>query len=338
MNTKVKNGIIYAAVAVVCYLAGTVVGWPGNSGLLSGDIGKVSKYSKTVVDIDVDALQDRLRSDTAYAHQMIATVGVMQIHANHFVDLINVSEAQLADKQEFSPVMAQLKRVKHTATNSAEAINVLADNMQSVSQGKKVKTFEQDLNNALLAFNLVSQNSRIAERMMTAADQQLQTQLHEADRMLAALRNEWSNFAYTDAMMVGNRERMSDVLARGQYIANNDQLQAIIKYSDQDNLNVKQNQEQLAIAYNEEMLSLIIEDQEQLESTFDRFRDADQLGIWGFQNFNQYDKVELSARANNEQLESFGDKIRLQVKENQVDLNLWGLYDSMEQLLAIFDY
>lgn len=239
-NSKVKTGIIVAAVAVGFYLAGAFIGWPNSNHSLMGDIGKAAKYSKPVVDIDVDALQDHLSSDSAYARQMLATVGVMQLHAQQFGLLIDATQRLYGANEVMKEALLKLQKVKATVNNSAEALTLLSLDISNISKGKKVKNFEQDLNNAMLAFMLVSQSSTVAEIVVATADQQLQTNLEEADQALLSLRNEWVLFAMTDAVVAQNETRRNNI----------------------EQLGVFRNQEQLGQIFNEEQLGLYKEIQE----------------------------------------------------------------------------
>lgn len=224
MNKKVKSGIFMAAIAVVFYIIGGLVGWPSSSNGLLGDVGKAKKYNKSVVTIDADALQEKMQADSVYRNEMLAAAGTMQIHADQFCALLEVSQQACADKKEFAKSLAAFEQVKQTALNAQEAIGQFVSDMNDLSQGKKVRGFEQDYNNAVLAFNMLQKCSSTAQQFVTDADQLLQQDLSADQQTLAALRNDWSLYMMATYVMNGDKLQLRACETLGFYFQDGAQL------------------------------------------------------------------------------------------------------------------
>jgi len=217
---KTKIGIIVACVAIGFYVIGAMIGWPGKSPLLAGDAANASKSKIKVVNIDQDAIQEKLKSDTTYCNEMLAAVGMMQINAQQFETLLDVTIKNCGSVAKLKTCIEQMKDFQETAHNANLAINQVATDMELLTKGEKVLSFEQDLNNASLSFSILDRASTLADMFVDEVNK-----LDEKNETLETLQAEWLSFAFSNSLLNCNQYHFNHLEELATAFMNQQQLQ-----------------------------------------------------------------------------------------------------------------
>jgi len=161
-NTS-KLIIAFALTAIVAYSAGAFLQFPNTSGKAAGDVGRVKAYSANIVEIDSDNLQERLQSDSVFCSQLTCRAILMQTQANSLAEFIRKSNELLGGNDSLQVALDALNVSYQSVLNACNAIDKYVDNLAILSNGGKVKGFEQIYNNALLGYYLVNSKSDLVD-------------------------------------------------------------------------------------------------------------------------------------------------------------------------------
>jgi len=344
MKQNVKIAIITIPCTVVAFLAGFFVrNLPFTENIGLGDVGRAKVYTKNVVDVNVDNVQERLLSDSLYLSQVAGQALSMSSQAHNLSSLVEKTNALVGNTPAFKATIASINGAGKTIDNACNNLDVYLNSLDNLAGGKNVARFEQIYNNALLSYYLVSKKSQYGEVFGREAAAYLQSEQAADTAAVKNLWGEWLAFELADNLMSGNAKGAKEVLE----VSDNNGLGALEKlqmfnqeYIQKFTLErpsfMHPGQEQLSLLFSQEQLSLIFlgvltmcyPDQEQLFMKLSKVcPDQEQLNVI-MRHLNQ---EKLNIPRDQEQLNIALDQEQLNVNLfDQEQLNT-GLYDQ-EQL------
>jgi len=167
----------------------------------------------------------------------------MQNQAKNLAELIRKSNEIVGgnDSLEFS--LNALNISYQSVLNSCKAIDTYVENLSILSNGGKVKGFEQIYNNALLGYYLVNSKSGIVDSFRD--DVQKYMSKSDNNDVLAALADNWNDYHFFSELMNGNSASLKGCNSQEQ----------LMGYRNQEQLMGSRNQEQLMGSRNQEQLN-----------------------------------------------------------------------------------
>jgi len=280
-NTS-KLIIAFVLTAIVAYVAGAYFQFPPTSGKAAGEVGRVKAFTSNIVEIDADNIQERLKSDSVFCSQLTHRAILMQIQANSLAEFIRKSNELVGGNDSLQVALDVLNVPYQSVLNACKAIDTYVDNLSILSNGGKVKGFEQIYNNALLGYYLVNSKSELVDSFKDDV-KKFMSDLGDNDD-LAYFYDSWTGYSLCGKLLVGNATSL-DLRASQEVL---EQLYRIASVQ----FNENKNQEQLNWYMNQEQLSVWI---------LMCYRNQEQLNWRNQEQLNWRNQEQLSWR-NQEQL------------------------------------
>lgn len=202
---KTKGIIIAVVLLFVGYLGGAYIGVPFvDNAKLSGDIGKAKLYNNAIGGF-ANADFEKLSNDTVYQQEMGGAVALLASRVNAADSLIGATLRVTGGIDSLSEINKQMQAFAVKTKNAKQAFNDLMATMNSVIEnggGGGGDTYEQQLNNALLAYTTV-------ENMMTVCPTYVETFLGggkaTSNEEMLALAGGWMKYGAEQAVFGGNK-------------------------------------------------------------------------------------------------------------------------------------
>jgi len=265
-NTS-KLIIAFVLTAIAAYTAGAYLQFPLTSGKAAGELSRAKVYTANIVQIDADNIQERLQSDSVFCSWLTNRAILMQKQANSLAELIQKSNEQVGGNSSLQVTLDALNVPYQSVLNSCKAIDKYVENLSILSNGGKVKDFEQIYNNALLGYYLINSKSGIVDSFRDDLGKYMSES--ENDDELASLYDSWTGYSIFSDMLNGNaasvlRESSKEDLD-AYYRYQKEQLHYFVVY-DQEQLNyfVVWDQEQLNLGNQDQLNYFVVYDQDQL--------------------------------------------------------------------------
>lgn len=270
MKANVKTGIAFSCVAVASFIAGFLLSGPIISHeLAAGDISRAKIYTKSVVNVDSDNLQERLLSDEAYREAANSRAEILKSHAHQLSELIDNTGKTVGANEQFASVVNCMNNQKKSIENACAAIDSYTEKLAELSSGNKVKDFEQAYNNAMLSALILTQNSNLS----LVFDNVAVNYGKEASdyKEIHDLWASWMSWMAIDKFMIGQSEMAKQIM----------------DYSFENNLDVESKVQNIVGAESPETISAAFENQNKAlgffnNAAFDfgiRILNTDQLGV-----------------------------------------------------------
>lgn len=198
---KSKTLVTIVVTLVAGYLVGVFFGMPGvDSPLLSGDIGKVSKYSKQVAE-DAKAFQERLENDPEFCEATIGAVSVMDARINKFKDLTDSTQIVASNIPELKECMAEMAELNEFAVGAKFQADSTLASLAALLDGKKgaAYQYEQMAQNAVIAYMMLDKQDDVVRDFVSQIDRYVANKSADEVKDLVNLRNKWVVFSATSA-------------------------------------------------------------------------------------------------------------------------------------------
>lgn len=203
MKKGVKNGILIGAACVGCYLVGAIVGWPVDEDSTKGDISKAGRYNKAVVTEDVKAVQEFLQSDPEYRDESLYAFMIMNSRVNEFIELAQLSVSVADGKEEYADVVEALKTALPVALNARKSFEMAAADLNTLLDGTTlVASYEQNSNNAMLAYMMLQNHNAACEQFVGITDYLAKSD----DLNLLFVRDAWVGYNLVSAMLADDED------------------------------------------------------------------------------------------------------------------------------------
>ena len=205
---KTKGIIIAVVILFVGYLGGAYIGVPFvDKSKLGGDIGKAKLYNNAIGGF-ANADFEKLSNDTVYQQEMGGAVALLASRVNAADSLIGATLRVTGSIDSLSEINKQMQSFAVKAKNAKQAFNDLMATMNSVIDnggGGGGDTYEQQLNNAILAYTTV-------ENMMTVCPVYVETFLGggkaTSNEEMLALAGGWMKYGAEQAVFGGNKDEI----------------------------------------------------------------------------------------------------------------------------------
>ena len=206
---KTKGIIIAVVILFVGYLGGAYIGVPFvDKSKLGGDIGKAKLYNNAIGGF-ANADFEKLSNDTVYQQEMGGAVALLASRVNAADSLIGATLRVTGSIDSLSEINKQMQSFAVKAKNAKQAFNDLMATMNSVIDnggGGGGDTYEQQLNNAILAYTTV-------ENMMTVCPIYVETFLGggkaTSNEEMLALAGGWMKYGAEQAVFGGNNDEIA---------------------------------------------------------------------------------------------------------------------------------
>jgi len=285
------------------FVAGLFIETPKTTGLPYADVSRAKTFTKSVVEVDVDVLQEQLLADTTYFKTLMANALLMQYQAHTLAEAIEKTNELVGDNPAFAESVQTMNVGKQSIDNACSNLDLYVESLNSLKEKKKVKGFEQIYNNALLSYYLVSNKTGYAELFEKDAKAYLEVKEIANVEEINSLIWRFHKFdAYNEILtcaFLGHFDQESLNCALGA-ILNQEKLQTELDMTAHLKIGTLLDQDQLKWALNEDILKLALDqylqsfNQEQLNIQL-KHNDQEKL-----KSFNQ-DQLECT---NQEQLGS----------------------------------
>ena len=199
---KKKNLVLLVTACVIIALGfalSHLLNWPIDTSETKGDIAKSSRFSRKTVDEGVSNMQELLANDEEYKNNLVLAYTVMQVRANQFDALVDLSVEAAGDKKEFESVLADMKAAKPMIKNVCSSMVSAADDLDAALGGEKRDDLAQNTNNAALAYTVLQKQNELADRFIEIADNYAKNS--SASDLLKFTRDQWVEYQIMTAAL-----------------------------------------------------------------------------------------------------------------------------------------
>ena len=234
MKNNKKGIIILSAVAVVVAVGivlSLVMDWPVDTNQTSGDIGKSVRYSNKVATEKLTNMEELLRTDTAFRHDIASAYLVMVIRARQFDALVNLSNEAAGDIEAYADLLKDMNAMRTTLTNVCTQIEQAGDDLGAAYMGEECPELEQNVINASLAYTTLQKQNQLADRFIETTDRYLKE--HEASDELKLVRDSWMSYQQVTAALENDTKAAQHLEEQG-YLLSNEQTLALLGMRDPD--------------------------------------------------------------------------------------------------------
>jgi len=317
MKQSIKTAIITIPCMAVAFAAGLFIETPEiTPGAGLADVSRAKVYTKSVVEIDVDNVQERLLCDSAYFSSVASRALLMQAQAHRLSALIGKTNEVVGTNPAYAASVEAMNGASRSVQNACNNLDLYVSGLADLSNGKKVKNFEQIYNNALLGYYLVSRKSTYSGLFGAEAAADLKSGNSADTSGVKELWGEWVAYEVGDKVIAGDYDGAKKALA----VSDVEGLGALERLG----MTIEDQEQLQCVWWNQEMLqSILVLDKEQLGIM--PYIDADQAQLNSY-----FSQEQLNAAGNQEQLQYFNQE-QLQYY-NQEQLNAIQQVLNQEQL------
>lgn len=210
--TKNRSITVCAIVSlVVGYVLGLVIGVPEvDSSLLSGDIGKVSKYNKQVSE-DVKAFQERLASDSLFRQEAVLVIATMDARIGLFRELTESTTRIAGGVKELENSVQAIAAMKEFAEGAKAQADTTLLALDALLQDKDNATqydYEQLAQNTLVAYLIMDKQNDAVREFVNQVDAYVGRRNAPVEG-LAELRDNWVVFSAQGAVVNGSKSEIA---------------------------------------------------------------------------------------------------------------------------------
>lgn len=210
--TKNRSITVCAIVSlVVGYVLGLVIGVPEvDSSLLSGDIGKVSKYNKQVSE-DVKAFQERLASDSLFRQEAVQVIATMDARIGLFRELTESTTRIAGGVKELENSVQAIAAMKEFAEGAKAQADTTLLALDALLQDKDNATqydYEQLAQNTLVAYLIMDKQNDAVREFVNQVDAYVGRRNAPVEG-LAELRDNWVVFSAQGAVVNGSKSEIA---------------------------------------------------------------------------------------------------------------------------------
>ena len=206
INMKTKKGLILLisalAVIAVGVLLSLFVNWPVDRGDASGDIAKASRFSRQTAAESLSNLEELIRSDEDYKNAVVVSHVVMQMRAEQFGTLVDLSNDVAGEIPAFAGVLGKMNEVREMAGNACATLAEAGESLEAILGGESRPEVGQQTNNAALAYLALQKQNKLATQFIDTADNYLAA--NEGSDELKFARDQWLGYQQATASLEGD--------------------------------------------------------------------------------------------------------------------------------------
>lgn len=203
-------------IAAICVVAGFGLGYlcaqcsfgEGNG---TGDITKVSKYSKAVVSPQTSAFQEKIMNDPEAYKQAEASLVVLSTRMNDFDLLVDYAITSGEGIEELAPVIAKIESLSQLSDNAVAAAMTASDAFHDMAEGKKAgaASYETASQNLALAFLMIDRQIGVGKEYVSEVDAYLKGKKAGENLNLSLSRDLWAGYCAGQAIINCDEEELA---------------------------------------------------------------------------------------------------------------------------------
>ena len=225
---KKKSIIILASVVVVCALGlllSQVFNWPVDTRNASGNISKSSHFSRKTADAGLSNMQELIQTDEAYRNNVVAAYYIMQMRAQEFDALVDLSNEAAGGIKEFEGVLKEMNEAKPMIDNVCASMATAGQNLNTALSGEPCEDLAESVTNSALAYTTLQKQNKLADKFINVADKYLAK--NEGSDNLKFVRDQWLDYQQMTAVLDGDEKAAANLASKGHQL-NADQTRAVL--------------------------------------------------------------------------------------------------------------
>lgn len=203
---KTKKGSILLISAAAIIVAGVLLSifanWPVDRSGARGDIAKASRFSRQTAAESLSNLEELIRSDEDYKNAVVVSYVVMQMRAEQFGTLVDMSNEVAGEIPAFAGVLGKMNEVREMADNACATLAEAGESLEAILGGESRPEVGQQTNNAALAYLALQKQNKLATQFIDTADNYLAA--NEGSDELKFARDQWLEYQQATASLEGD--------------------------------------------------------------------------------------------------------------------------------------
>jgi hypothetical protein len=203
---KTKKGSILLICAAAIIVAGVLLSifanWPVDRSGARGDIAKASRFSRQTAAESLSYLEELIRSDEDYKNAVVVSYVVMQMRAEQFGTLVDMSNEVAGEIPAFAGVLGKMNEVREMADNACATLAEAGESLEAILGGESRPEVGQQTNNAALAYLALQKQNKLATQFIDTADNYLAA--NEGSDELKFARDQWLEYQQATASLEGD--------------------------------------------------------------------------------------------------------------------------------------
>lgn len=203
---KTKKGYILLISAAAIIVAGVLLSifanWPVDRSGARGDIAKASRFSRQTAAESLSNLEELIRSDEDYKNAVVVSYVVMQMRAEQFGTLVDMSNEVAGEIPAFAGVLGKMNEVREMADNACATLAEAGESLEAILGGESRPEVGQQTNNAALAYLALQKQNKLATQFIDTADNYLAA--NEGSDELRFARDQWLEYQQATASLEGD--------------------------------------------------------------------------------------------------------------------------------------
>lgn len=203
---KTKKGSILLICAAAIIVAGVLLSifanWPVDRSGARGDIAKASRFSRQTAAESLSNLEELIRSDEDYKNAVVVSYVVMQMRAEQFGTLVDMSNEVAGEIPAFAGVLGKMNEVREMADNACATLAEAGESLEAILGGESRPEVGQQTNNAALAYLALQKQNKLATQFIDTADNYLAA--NEGSDELKFARDQWLEYQQATASLEGD--------------------------------------------------------------------------------------------------------------------------------------
>ncbi len=203
---KTKKGSILLICAAAIIVAGVLLSifanWPVDRSGARGDIAKASRFSRQTAAESLSYLEEQIRSDEDYKNAVVVSYVVMQMRAEQFGTLVDMSNEVAGEIPAFAGVLGKMNEVREMADNACATLAEAGESLEAILGGESCPEVGQQTNNAALAYLALQKQNKLATQFIDTADNYLAA--NEGSDELKFARDQWLEYQQATASLEGD--------------------------------------------------------------------------------------------------------------------------------------
>jgi hypothetical protein len=204
MKTKKGLVIMILALAIIAIglLVSTFINWPVDRSSASGNIAKASRFSRQTATDKLSIMEELILNDENYKNSVVLSYVTMQMRANQFGSLVDISNEAAGEIPEFAVVLGKMNEVRQMAENVSASLQKAGESLEAILSGESRPEMGQQTNDAALAYLTLQKQNKLATEFIDTADKYLVT--HEGTDQLKLVRDQWVGYQMMTASLEGD--------------------------------------------------------------------------------------------------------------------------------------
>ena len=233
MKMKKKSFIIIASVIGVCILglvASLVMDWPINTDGVSGNIGKLSRFSRKTAGDGISNMQELMQNDEEYKNSVVASYYIMETRTKQFDALVDMSNEAAGNIDAFAGVLKELNETKPIIDNVCALMVEAGNNLNTALGGEPCSGLAESVTNSALAYTTLQKQNRLADKFIEVADNYLKES--EGTDELKYVRDQWVDYQQMTAKLEKDDVAAAKVEEKGHLLSSEQTLALRSSFSD----------------------------------------------------------------------------------------------------------